>query len=64
MTLGELIKVLDSNTSFQICKEDDWDTYDSFSPNSKLLKPFVNAKVLCVEAVDVDEIRVDIDWSE
>lgn len=60
MTLGELIIVFDSDTSIQICKDDDWDTYDSFTPNSKLLKPFVNAKVLCAEAVDADEIRVDI----
>lgn len=60
MTLGELMAVFDNGTAIQICKEDNWDDYDSFTPNSKLLKPFVNAKVLCAEAVDYDEIRVDI----
>lgn len=64
MTLGELISVFGSDTSIQICKEDDWEQYDSFTPNSKLLKPFKDMKVRSAEAIDCDEIRVDLDWSE
>lgn len=65
MTLGELMAVFDNGaTVIQICKDDDWDTYDSFAPNSKLFKSFYDKRVKCAEAVDYDEIRVDLDWSK
>lgn len=64
MTLYDLILCFGSDTSIQICKEDNWEEFASFLPNSRLLKPFKDIRVRSAAAIDVDEIRVDLDWSE
>ena len=69
MTLNELLDVIDYNRDsetqhIQICRPNsDWDDCDEVATSSALLCPFGNAKVKEIGAVDVDCIRIDIDWT-
>lgn len=63
MTLNDLINVFDNDTTFQICKEDSWEDYDTVLFGSKLLNSIKHLKVRCAEAIECDVVRVDLEWS-
>ena len=65
MTLKQLMLAIDSEfdsvaSKIQIC-EMDWDTYSEFPLCSRLLEPYYDRKVVCLEAIKEDVIRVEIE---
>lgn len=64
MKLKELLMVFDNETEIQICKKDDWEDYDTLKTGSDLLRLVEDKMVRCVEAMDLDVIRVDLRWDE
>lgn len=69
MRLIDLIAAIgddpESEDKIQICHPGrSWEDYDTFNTGSKLLKPFYNLKVNCLSAIEMDVIRVDLDFNE
>ena len=68
--LKQLLDVLDydresETEKIQICRpNEDWDNVDEVSTASGLLLPLYEAEILCMEAVDKDIIRIEIDWDK
>ena len=65
MTLKQLLLAIDSelesdSSKIQIC-EYDWDIYSEFPLCSRLLKPYYDRRVVCLEAIEGDVIRVEIE---
>lgn len=56
---------VESDEKIQICHPDrNWEDYDEFNADSKLLKPFYDLKVKSLSAINTDVIRVDLDFDE
>ena len=65
ITLSQLLQYLDSSReTVQIVDGDSWDSYSELPTESYLLKPFLNWKIKCMEAVSEDVIRVKLIESE
>lgn len=68
MKLFELLNVIDYNREstvekIQICRPDgNWDDCDEVSSSSALLIPLYQCKVTCLEAIEQNVIRIDIEW--
>ena len=65
MTLKQLLLAIDSelesdSSKIQIC-EYDWDTYSEFPLCSRLLGPYYDRRIVCLEAIEEDVIRVEIE---
>lgn len=53
------------NERIQVVKPNsDWDEIDEVGTASALLLPLYEAEIKCIEAVEKDIIRVDIDWDK
>lgn len=68
MTLKQLLLAIDSelesdSSKIQIC-EYDWDTYSEFPLCSRLLEPYYDRRIVCLEAIKEDVIRVEIEDKE
>ena len=67
VTLKQFLWLIDrnlesENEKIQICRQNDWDTYDEIAVGSDLLMPFYDHRVICIQAVDENTIRLDIEW--
>lgn len=65
MTLKQLLLAIDSelesdSSKIQIC-EFNWDIYSEFPLCSRLLEPYYDRRVVCLEAIGEDVIRVEIE---
>ena len=65
VTLKQLLHAIDSelesdSSKIQIC-EYDWDTYSEFPLCSRLLEPYYDRRIVCLEAIKEDVIRVEIE---
>lgn len=69
MKLIDLIAAIggdpESDIEIQICHPGrNLEDYDTFNSGSKLLKPFYDLKVKSLSAINMDVIRVDLDFDE
>lgn len=66
MTLRDLIYVFSylDGLKIQVCKEDDWDEYDTLFTYSPILKLIENKEVISAAAIEEDVIRVYLKWSD
>lgn len=53
------------NEIIQVCRcGGEWDEVDEIATSSSLLLPLYTAKILCMEAIEANVIRIEIDWDE
>lgn len=70
ITFQQLLHYMDEEDVFQLCFEGDgWENYVEITKESKLLKPFLNCRVVCMGAEILDNgnqptIRISLDDSE
>lgn len=69
MKLYELLDVIDPGRCSELERiqivdpnGDSWDSCDEVSIGSPLLLPLNNFDVKCIEAIDKNVIRIDVDW--
>ncbi len=68
--LKQLLDAMDYNREsttekVQICRPNEgWDDYDEVAICSAILLPMYEAEITCMEAIDKDVIRIDIDWEK
>lgn len=56
---------VESDEKIQICHPGrNWEDYDIFNADSKLLKPFYELEVKALSAINTDVIRVDLDFDK
>ena len=64
----DLLDLIDYNREserelIEVCRMGgDWEEYDTTCTASALLVPIYEAPVKCMEAIDSNRIRIDIDW--
>lgn len=70
MKVSELLDAIDYNReseteTIQVCRcGGEWDEVDETATSSTLLLPLYTANIKCLEAIDANVIRIDIDWDE
>lgn len=65
MKLKELVYVLDrdcDSLKIQVCKQDNWDEYDTILSNSPIMKAIGEKEIIAAEAIGDNLIRVDLVW--
>lgn len=66
----DLLDAIDYNREsddeiIQVCRcGGNWGKVDEIATSSSLLLPLYTANILCMEAVEANVIRIEIDWDE